>query len=110
MKYLKIFEDFEMIEESKSNSTGSVDNKNSKSYKTLKNKSGDSGIGLTILKQVFKRGMAAWNSGHVPGTPQNAWAMGRVNSFITGSGGARKADSDLWTKAKEQKSKKKKKK
>jgi len=103
MKYLKIFEDFEMIEES-------VDDKNSKSYKSLKNKSEDSGIGLTILKQVFKRGMAAWNSGHRPGTPQNAWAMGRVNSFITGSGGARKADSDLWTKAKDQKSKKKKKK
>jgi hypothetical protein len=24
-----------------------------------------------------------------------AWAMGRVNSFITGKGGARKADADL---------------
>jgi len=32
--------------------------------------------------------------------------MGRVNSFITGVGGARKADSDLWKKAK-RKSKKK---
>ena len=99
MKYLKIFEDFEMIEES-------VDDKNSKSYKSLKNKSEDSGIGLTILKQVFKRGMAAWNSGHRPGTPQNAWAMGRVNSFITGSGGARKADKELWKRASKSKKKK----
>lgn len=88
---------------------GSVDNKSSKAYKSLKKKSEASGISLTTLKQVYKRGMAAWNSGHRPGTPQNAWAMGRVNSFITGAGGARKADSDLWKKAKEQKSKKKKK-
>jgi hypothetical protein len=88
--------------------SGSVDNKSSQSYKSLKKKSEDSGISLTILKQVYKRGMAAWNSGHRPGTPQNAWAMGRVNSFITGSGGARKADSDLWSKAKTQKEKKKK--
>jgi hypothetical protein len=28
------------------------------------------------------------------------WAMGRVNSFITGSGKAREADDDLWKKAK----------
>jgi len=89
--------------------SGSVDNKNSKSYKSLKKKSEASGISLTILKQVYKRGMAAWNSGHRPGTPQNAWAMGRVNSFITGAGGARKADSDLWSRAKKQKEKKKKK-
>ena len=75
---------------------------------TLSKKAKASGISKTILKQVHSRGMAAWNSGHRPGTPQNAWAMGRVNSFITGSGGARKADSDLWAKAKKSKAKKKK--
>lgn len=85
---------------------GSVDNKSSKAYKSLKKKSEASGISLTTLKQVYKRGMAAWNAGHRPGTPQNAWAMGRVNSFITGAGGARKADSDLWKKAKKSKKKK----
>ena len=95
-----------MIQES----SGSVDTKGSKAYKSIKKKSEDSGISMTILKQVYKRGMAAWNSGHRPGTPQNAWATGRVNSFITGSGGARKADADLWKKAKAQKEKKKKKK
>jgi hypothetical protein len=31
--------------------------------------------------------------------------MGRVNSFITGAGGARKADANLWTKAKAAKAK-----
>lgn len=75
---------------------------------TLAKKAKASGISKTILKQVHSRGMAAWNSGHRPGTPQNAWAMGRVNSFITGSGGARKADADLWEKAKKSKARKKK--
>jgi len=28
----------------------------------------------------------------------SAWAMGRVNSFITGKGGARKADADIMKK------------
>jgi hypothetical protein len=74
---------------------------------TLKNKSEDSGIPVTILRQVYNRGKAAWNSGHRPGSSQDQWAIGRVNSFITGSGGARKADSDLWKKAKEAKKKKK---
>lgn len=97
------FNEFDSLNET----SGSVDNKDSSAYKSLKKKSEDSGISLTILKKVYKKGMAAWNSGHRPGTPQNAWAMGRVNSFITGSGGARKADADLWKKAKEQKKKKK---
>ena len=74
----------------------------------IKNKSKQSGIPASILKKVFKRGRAAWNSGHRPGTPQTAWATGRVNSFITGAGGARKADADLWAKAKSAKSKKRK--
>lgn len=66
--------------------------------KALINKSKKSGIPLGILRQVFKRGMAAWRSGHRPGVAPQQWALGRVNSFITGKGGARKADSDLWKK------------
>jgi hypothetical protein len=74
----------------------SVVNEDSKIETALKNKSDETGIPYGILKQVHDRGMAAWRTGHKPGTPQAAWAMGRVNSFITGEGGARKADSDLW--------------
>jgi hypothetical protein len=66
----------------------------------LKNKSKKSGIPVSILRKVYNRGKAAWNSGHRPGVAQNQWAMGRVNSFITGVGGARKADKDLWKKRK----------
>ena len=81
-------------------SDGSVDTKDSNANDALKKKSEDSGISMSILKEVYKRGMAAWNTGHRPGVAQQQWALGRVNSFITGVGGARKADSDLWEKAK----------
>lgn len=66
--------------------------------KALENKSRKSGISVSTLRKVYNRGKAAWNSGHRPGVAQAQWAMGRVNSFITGVGGARKADKDLWKK------------
>jgi len=100
--YKKMFGESDDLEEAKKGQ--------SSTDKTLAKKAKDSGISKTILKQVHSRGMAAWNSGHRPGTPQNAWAMGRVNSFITGAGGARKADADLWKKAKKSKERKKKRK
>jgi hypothetical protein len=77
---------------------------------SLKKKSQASGIPMGILRKVFAKGMQAWNAGHRPGVAQHQWGMGRVNSFITGAGGARKADADLWTKAKAAKARKKKKK
>jgi hypothetical protein len=40
--------------------------------------------------------MAAWNSGHRPGTTPQQWAMARVNSYITkGKGTYHGADKDL---------------
>lgn len=68
--------------------------------KTLRDKAKKSGISYGILRQVFQRGMAAWQTGHRPGVSPQQWSLGRVNSFITGSGKARKADQDLWKKAK----------
>lgn len=74
----------------------------------LRKKAKASGIPLGILRKVFSKGMQAWNTGHRPGVAQQQWGMGRVNSFITGSGGSRKADADLWKKTKAAKKKKKK--
>jgi len=91
-------EDDELYEEKKSGVTES-----------LRKKSKASGIPMGILRKVFAKGMQAWNAGHRPGVAQHQWGMGRVNSFITGAGGARKADADLWAKAKAAKAKKKKK-
>ena len=61
----------------------------------LVKKSDKGGSAYGILKKVYDRGMAAWRTGHRPGTTPQQWAFARVNSFITG-GGARKSDNDLW--------------
>lgn len=64
--------------------------------KALKNKADKSGMPLGILKQVFKRGVAAWKGGHRPGTNPQQWGLARVNSFVTKSSGTwGKADADL---------------
>ena len=86
------------------------ENKSSGVTASLKKKAKASGIPMGILRKVFAKGMQAWNAGHRPGVAQHQWGMGRVNSFITGAGGARKADANLWTKAKAAKARKKKKK
>jgi nicotinic acid mononucleotide adenylyltransferase len=62
----------------------------------LKNKAEKSGISYGILKKVFDRGVAAWRTGHRPGTTPTQWGLARVNSFATkGKGTWGKADSDL---------------
>ena len=67
----------------------------------LVNKSKKSGIAYGILKKVYDRGMAAYKTGHRPGTTAQQWAFARVNSFITkGSGTWGKADKDLAQKVK----------
>lgn len=74
--------------------------------KALSNKAKATGISKSVLKSVYAKGLAAWKRGHRPGTSQHQWAMGRVNSFVTGKGGARKADASLWKRAKKSKKKK----
>ena len=67
--------------------------------KSLNDKSKKTGISVGILKQVFKRGVKAWQTGHRPGTTAVQWGHARVNSFITkGKGTWGKADSDLASK------------
>ena len=62
----------------------------------LKNKAKKSGMPYSILKKVYARGMAAYKTGHRPGTTAQQWAMARVNSFTTKSSGTwGKADADL---------------
>lgn len=62
----------------------------------LSKKASESGVSLSILKKVYARGVAAWNSGHRPGTTPQQWGMARVNSYITkGKGTYHGADKDL---------------
>ena len=59
-------------------------------------KASKSGVSLSTLKKVYARGVAAWNSGHRPGTTPQQWGMARVNSYITkGKGTYHGADKDL---------------
>jgi hypothetical protein len=64
----------------------------------LVNKAEESGISYGILKQVYDRGMGAWETSHRPGIGQHQWAFARVNSFISGGKTRTTADADLWAK------------
>ena len=62
----------------------------------LKKKAAKSGISYGTLKKVYNRGMAAWRTGHRPGTTPQQWGMARVNSYIgKGKGTYYGADADL---------------
>ena len=62
----------------------------------LVTKAKKSGMPYGILKKVYDRGMAAYKTGHRPGTTAQQWAFARVNSFVTKSSGTwGKADKDL---------------
>tara|TARA_B100000927_G_C16185105_1_gene357013 strand:+ start:308 stop:538 length:231 start_codon:yes stop_codon:yes gene_type:complete len=50
--------------------------------KGLADKAKKSGISVGTLKKVYNRGMAAWKTGHRPGTTPQQWGMARVNAFI----------------------------
>ena len=55
-----------------------------------------SGISKSTLSKVYSRGAAAYfSAGSRPKVSQHQWAAGRVRSFATGKGGARRADADL---------------
>ena len=74
-----------------------------KSLDGLKKKAEKSGIPYGILKKVYDRGMAAWKTGHRPGTTPQQWAYARVNSFATKSKGTwGGADKDLAAKVNEE--------
>jgi|TARA_R110000796_G_scaffold33220_5_gene86385 hypothetical protein len=67
-----------------------------KQKKGLAAKAEKSGMPIGILRKVYNRGMAAWKTGHRPGTTPQQWAFARVNSFTTKSKGTwGGADKDL---------------
>jgi len=71
--------------------------------KSLAKKADKSGMPQGVLKQVYNRGVAAWKTGHRPGTTPEQWGHARVNSFITKSSGTwGKADKDLAAKVRKE--------
>jgi hypothetical protein len=75
-----------------------------KTRETLKKKAENANMPLGALSAVYRKGLAAWLTGHRQGVPQHAWAMGRVNSFIRG-GKTRKVDKSEWEKVKKHRKK-----
>ena len=63
--------------------------------KNLKEKAKKTRFTYGQLAQVYRRGQGAYLSSGSRNVSMAAWAMGRVNSFISGKGGARKADADI---------------
>ena len=63
--------------------------------KSLKKKAEGPRFTYGQLARVYRRGQGAYLSGGSRNVSMAAWAMGRVNSFISGKGGARKADADI---------------
>ena len=74
----------------------SIELEEKKNDEGLKAKAEKSGMPLSILRKVYDRGVAAWRTGHRPGTTPQQWGFARVNSFVTKSSGTwGKADADL---------------
>ncbi len=70
---------------------------------TLKKKAEGTKFTPSQLEKVYRRGQGAYLGGGSRNVPMAAWAMGRVNSFVSGKGGARKADADIAKKSKKKK-------
>jgi len=87
---------------------GALDEGGSNSETALKNKAKKTGMPLGILRQVYRRGVAAWTIGHIPGTTPQQWGMARVNSFATGGKTTKMGDKALYQQAKKAKAKRKK--
>ena len=66
----------------------------------LRNQAKKSGRSYSALAAVYRRGQGAYLSSGSRNVSMEAWARGRVRSFVTGKGGARKADADLLRKRK----------
>lgn len=82
--YKNVYESYELV---------SIDEEADKGLAAKANKSG---ISIGTLRKVYKRGVAAWRTGHRPGTTPQQWGMARVNSYIMkGKGTYHGADKDL---------------
>ena len=67
-----------------------------KTKETLRKKADKSRFTYGQLAQVYRRGQGAYLSSGSRNVPMAAWAMGRVNSYMTGQGGARAADKAIY--------------
>jgi hypothetical protein len=65
-----------------------------KSLEALQTKAKKSGYSYGTLKKVYDRGVAAWRTGHRPGTTPQQWGYARVNAFIAKQKSGQKLNHD----------------
>ena len=92
--YNELFlDDNEVLEEKKKRKKAKKLSKRTR--ETLKKKAKKANMPLGALTSVYRKGLAAWLTGHRQGIAQHQWAMARVNSFIRG-GKTRSVDKSEW--------------
>ena len=64
--------------------------------KSLEKKAEDSRFYYGELARVYRKGQGAYLSAGSRNVSMEAWAMGRVNSYMTGQGGARAAHKAIY--------------
>lgn len=67
--------------------------------KSLQKKAKKTGVPISIIRKVYKRGLAAWRTGHRPGANAQQWGYARVHSFLVKGKTFYTADKDLAQKA-----------
>lgn len=60
----------------------------------MADKAKKSGISVATLRKVYNRGVAAWKTGHRPGTTPQQWGHARVNAFIAKKKSGKKLNHD----------------
>jgi hypothetical protein len=73
--------------------------------KSLKERSKVTGVPVKYLDKVFRRGSAAWRTGHRVSQTTQSWSYPRVSSFLLCGKTHYTADSDLVRKAKKESAK-----
>lgn len=63
--------------------------------KIYKQRHRDTGLTLSILKTLYKRGFKSWEKYHPKGVSAHLWGLTRVNSFLTKGFSWKEADRDL---------------
>lgn len=69
---------------------------------SLEQKSDATGVPLRFLREVYRRGMAAWRTGHRPGATEQQWGYARVHSFLLRGTTYYTTDSDIVKRAKQE--------
>ena len=68
---------------------------------SMTQKSKVSGVPLRYLDESYRRGMAAWRTGHRPGATEQQWGYARVHSLLVCGKTYHTTDSDIVRRAKQ---------